>query len=240
MYCAIIPTLPQEPLLVQALESVFTQTLAPAQVLVVIDEDSTYPASWWKQINSRFPDATLLQHQGRGMASALAAGIEHSRLDYISFLDSDDRWLPHKQEFQIAALQEEPTLDAVACHASVVQLSNNGVETHLRTAPSATFTATTFCNSTFTKFGGPDLTANHFTWLYRWWWHARRSGIITKTLDTTGLIRRIHGENSWLVSNDEAHLELRRELRDLLSTRNNSPSFPTPLPEFVTVGTLPQ
>jgi glycosyltransferase involved in cell wall biosynthesis len=221
MYAAVIATLPCEPFLNQALESIFTQTFAPAQVIVVVDKDAIYATSWAEDLRTRFPGVTLVRHSGRGLASALGAGIGLVQHDYVAFLDADDRWLPDKQESQITALQMDPESDVVLCYASVVCVSPDGSEKQVSLAPSATFTAATFRIGTFARFGQPDVTAHHYTWLYRWWWQARRQGIVATTITEPGLIRRIHGANSWLVENDLAHRQLRQELRNLLSTREN-------------------
>lgn len=216
MYSVVIASLPDEPKVVDALESIFDQTLLPEEVMIIIDSEVEVSATWAAQIERDFPHTFIHRQTSTGMASAVSSGIRRSKGSYVAFLDADDLWSPTKQEVQIGVLRANSELDAVTCSATNLRMGADGSEHSSKAVSSATFTATTFRRDCFDTFGFPDVEAGHFVWLYRWWWNARQQGIRTEHVAELGLIRRIHGNNSWFVSNDRAHHELRLELHRLV------------------------
>ena len=92
----VIPTFNRAKLLQRALESVFSQTVLPYEVIVV-DDGSTDNT---KEIVKNFP-ATYLYQKNKGVSSARNLGIKNSSGDVIAFLDSDDEWLPTKIQTQL-------------------------------------------------------------------------------------------------------------------------------------------
>lgn len=212
MYSTVIASLADEPLLSEALDSVFAQSVPPSSVEVVIDRESSATRDWIRDIHTRHPSVSFEVQQGTGMAAALAEGISRVREEFVAFLDSDDLWLPRKQEHQIALLRQAPHVDAATC------LSRNIGRVSGDDRPAvdaAMFTATTFRTVAFDRFGMPDAEASHYVWLYRWWARARGMGIRTSSVDYVGLERRIHGGNSWIQGQDQAHRDLMAELRRL-------------------------
>jgi glycosyltransferase involved in cell wall biosynthesis len=89
----------------ECLDSVFAQTLAPTEVLVVDDhsEDGSL------EFAQGYPAAVLaVPAEGSGASSARNTGIRRSESDLIAFLDADDRWLPHALDLMVAGLHEHP------------------------------------------------------------------------------------------------------------------------------------
>lgn len=206
-------------MILEALNSIYSQTLAPNRVVIVVDDRDEVPFPWWRSIVTAFHDVELLRHPGSGIASAMASGIRHMSSPYLAFLDTDDLWMPEKQAKQVAALEQAEHVDAVICSARNVWTSTTGHSHHEPTFACATFTATTFRATTFEKFGFPDPIAGHHTWLYRWWAKARRQGISSHHVDYLGLDRRIHGANSWCIDNAVAHQALLSELRIIIAAK---------------------
>jgi len=100
----IIPTFNRAHTLERALNSVFSQTRAPNQVIVVDDGSTDHTCSL---IRERFPRVDYIHQPNRGVSVARNTGIRlaSNQQDdaWIALLDSDDEWLPEKLEKQLAA-----------------------------------------------------------------------------------------------------------------------------------------
>jgi glycosyltransferase involved in cell wall biosynthesis len=104
----VIPVFNGEAFLAEALDSVFAQTLAPDEVIVV-DDGST---DGTQAVLRRYGDRVRYVHQqNKGPAAARNRGIGMARGDLFAFLDADDLWLPEKLVRQIACFAERPNLD---------------------------------------------------------------------------------------------------------------------------------
>lgn len=91
----------------ECLASVAAQTFRDFELLIVDDHSSDET----EIIARSFPGARFLQQDGKGFAGAWNSGIRASRGRYLSFLDSDDRWLPGKLAAQAAMLEGDPHID---------------------------------------------------------------------------------------------------------------------------------
>jgi glycosyltransferase involved in cell wall biosynthesis len=103
----IIPTFNRASLLPRAIESVLSQTFANFELLIVDDrsEDETH------QTVARFTDERIrfFQHDvNGGNAAARNTGIQAARGGLITFLDSDDEFLPEFLSTMVAALEGTP------------------------------------------------------------------------------------------------------------------------------------
>lgn len=101
----IIPVYNEERYLHYAIESVLSQTLLPAEVIIVDDgssDDTMY-------IVNRYRDCiTYIRKEHSGVAHTMNVGIEHAKCRYIAFLDADDLWIKEKLEIQMRAIQSHP------------------------------------------------------------------------------------------------------------------------------------
>ncbi len=111
----IIPTWNRALPLGHALASVYAQTVAPHEVIVV-DDGSTDDTR--RQICKRFADVRYIYQANKGVSSARNAGLRAATGQWIAFLDSDDRWQPSKLERQLAALKTRP--DCRICHTEEI------------------------------------------------------------------------------------------------------------------------
>jgi len=99
----VLPTYNRERSLGEAIDSVLQQTYAALELLVV-DDAST---DGTEALVLGFGDARIsyLRHENnRGGSAARNTGMAQARGEFIAFQDSDDTWLPHKLETQVAAL----------------------------------------------------------------------------------------------------------------------------------------
>jgi len=209
----VIATRAQAPFLTQALASIAQQSLRADHVFVVCDVNDEPGAPWLADLKLSLPGVHVVQSSGTGMISAMNFGIGLSSSSYIAFLDSDDLWLPNKQAEQIRMLREDPELDAATGLAANFRMTAVGTPIVQPAHASVMFTSTTFRSDVFERFGQLDPDSTHFTWLYRWWGEARRSGIRTACSPYVGTHRRLHADNSWRVRGPQAHRELLSEVR---------------------------
>ncbi len=95
--------------LAQALDSVLHQSFGDFEIIVVDGNSSDNSIS----IAESYPKVTCIAQSDEGFSSAWNLGITSSRGPLISFLDSDDIWLPSKLESQVAFFQKHPETDCV-------------------------------------------------------------------------------------------------------------------------------
>ena len=115
----IIPTYNRAATLGRALESVYTQSRQADEVCVVDDGSVDGTEELVKQ---HYPDTIYIKQKNSGVSSARNTGVDATTSKYLSFLDSDDEWLPKKIETQLRALQAEPDFRLV--HSDEIWIRN--------------------------------------------------------------------------------------------------------------------
>jgi glycosyltransferase involved in cell wall biosynthesis len=98
--------------LAEALDSVLAQSYSHYEILVVDGGSSDRSVA----IASAYPRVEVVPQGGHGLADAWNLGITRSRGDLVAFLDSDDRWRPHKLRRQVDRLAADPSLQLVDAH----------------------------------------------------------------------------------------------------------------------------
>lgn len=94
-----------------SMDSVFAQTHADVELLVI--DDCSKDATWEliQHAAAREPCIVPIKMpQNGGVAAARNAGIEAATGTHIAFLDSDDRWLPDKLALQLAHMRQTGTM----------------------------------------------------------------------------------------------------------------------------------
>lgn len=115
----VIPTHNRAALVSRAIRSVFGQTLAPREIIVVDDgsDDGTAPL-----LARTFPSVTILRQANAGVSAARNRGINAATGEWIALLDSDDEWLPRKLELQAKLLAGHP--EVRVCHTDEIWIRN--------------------------------------------------------------------------------------------------------------------
>lgn len=93
-----------------SMDSVFAQTHADVELLVI--DDCSKDASWDIVLSMAMREPRLVpirMARNGGVAAARNAGIEAATGTHIAFLDSDDRWLPDKLAQQLAHMRATGT-----------------------------------------------------------------------------------------------------------------------------------
>jgi glycosyltransferase involved in cell wall biosynthesis len=116
MISVVIPTYNCAGYLPGCLESVFRQTLPPAEVIVV-DDGST--ENTHEVLKPWFDRIRYVRQQRAGAAAARNAGIRLSSSQYIALLDADDEWDDRKLQLQSEMLQRHPNAGLVCSDFSI-------------------------------------------------------------------------------------------------------------------------
>lgn len=103
----IIPTYNRAAMLKEALESVLAQTYSDYEVLVV-DDGSTDNTREVVESLQRPDKIRYIPREHQERSRTRNYGISQARGEYIAFLDSDDMFLPHKLEKQVALMDQHP------------------------------------------------------------------------------------------------------------------------------------
>ena len=101
----IIPTWNRAERLVQAIDSVCSQTRA-AHEIIVVDDGSTDNTR--EIVASGFSTIRYHYQENRGVSGARNTGLRMAAGDWIALLDSDDQWQPTKLQRQLEALRARP------------------------------------------------------------------------------------------------------------------------------------
>jgi hypothetical protein len=114
----IIPAYNQAQYLGRSIRSALGQTCADLEILVV-DDGSTDETP---TVARSFTDARVryIRKANGGLSSARNAGIAQATGRFLSFLDSDDQFLPGKLEALLAAFEADPTLGLTAGQAILI------------------------------------------------------------------------------------------------------------------------
>jgi glycosyltransferase involved in cell wall biosynthesis len=95
----------------RAVDSVWVQTLRPAEVIIVDDGSNEETRSYLREIIRSYESGwiKLIEHENnKGPGSARNTGWDNASQPYIAFLDSDDSWHPKKIELQYNFMVSNP------------------------------------------------------------------------------------------------------------------------------------
>jgi len=114
----IIPAYNQGHYLEGCVQSVLNQSYQDFEVIIV-DDGSTDRT---KEIGTSFSDSRVhyIYQSNKGLSGARNTGIKKARGKYITYLDSDDQFLPKKLEVLVDKLENEPDLGLVAGEAIII------------------------------------------------------------------------------------------------------------------------
>lgn len=112
-YGVVIPAFNAAATIVETLRSVLEQTVAAEEILVV-DDGSTDDTA--ELVLAMGGPVRLLRQDNAGPGKATTAGIMALSTPLVATLDSDDLWLPHKMERQLAHLDRSPQSAGVFGH----------------------------------------------------------------------------------------------------------------------------
>jgi len=113
----IIPTFNRRDYITIALDSVLTQTYKDYEIIIIDDGSSDNTKEVLKPYQNRI---RYFYQQNSGIPATRNRGIREAHGEYITFLDSDDYWLPEKLELQIECFKQNPHYGMVATRCSSI------------------------------------------------------------------------------------------------------------------------
>jgi glycosyltransferase involved in cell wall biosynthesis len=118
----IIPYYNRARFIDECLASIFSQSHAPDEVIVVDDGSTPDQRAHLDRFLPRIRIVDQVRNQG--VAAARNAGVRAATGVWLAFNDSDDTWVPDKLKHQLAYLANHPTCDGV--HTAVRAIFQNG------------------------------------------------------------------------------------------------------------------
>lgn len=110
----VIPTRGRPGLVVRAVRSALAQTVAPYEVIVVVDGPD--PATYQALLSLHDQRVRVIALETPvGGAEARNVGARAASGDWIALLDDDDEWLPAKLERQLEAAAQQPGANVIVC-----------------------------------------------------------------------------------------------------------------------------
>ncbi len=111
----VIPVYNSESTIEETLNSVINQTYDNLEIILVDDGSNDNSNQVMTSYIEKHKDKEirLITKKNGGVSSSRNAGIDESKGDFISFLDSDDQWLSGKIEKQIDVFLNDPQIDCL-------------------------------------------------------------------------------------------------------------------------------
>jgi glycosyltransferase involved in cell wall biosynthesis len=128
---AIIPTYNRETTIQRAVNSVLAQTWKEIEVIVVDDGSTDKTVEVLETYGDKI---RVIRQPNGGPSAARNTGIRAATGEIISFLDSDDEWLPTKTERQVRLLQRTESAGVVCCICNTRMLFSSGIVTSFQAA----------------------------------------------------------------------------------------------------------
>lgn len=112
----IVPALNAELFLAKCLASIEAQTYSNWELVLVNDGSTDATQSIAQAFMEQRPNQVrVISTENQGLSCARNNGLVAARGEYLTFLDSDDLWLPKKLESQVNILNQNHTAQATTC-----------------------------------------------------------------------------------------------------------------------------
>lgn len=102
----IVPVYKVEAYLGRCVESILAQTYRNMEILLVDDGSPDRCPQICEEYAAKDPRIRVIHQENKGLSGARNTGIDKARGEYLAFIDSDDKWLPHFLESLYRAMTE--------------------------------------------------------------------------------------------------------------------------------------
>lgn len=124
----VIPLYEHERFIIQALESVYSQSVKPREIIVV-DDGSTDRSLENAQIFARsHPEVIIQSHPNHGAHYTINTGIKQATGEYVSILNSDDAYHRDRLSECLTLFNANPELTAVCTGLSFINEKGQSIQ----------------------------------------------------------------------------------------------------------------
>jgi glycosyltransferase involved in cell wall biosynthesis len=195
----VIPVYNAAHFLPEAVESIRRQEYEPVEIIVVDDGSTDNCAEVATGLGS---NVRYARQENAGPAAARNHGLSLARGEFISFLDADDLWPPHKLSIQMARLLAEPELDFVLGRTQYQALPGGEIPNILFEGPENTIPPTVvgsgvYRRRVFDRIGVFEESLR-FAEDMDWFMRALENHVEMRILRPPTLLYRLHGKNMTL------------------------------------------
>jgi glycosyltransferase involved in cell wall biosynthesis len=113
----VIPSYNQAKYIAYNLDSILAQTYSNFEVIFIDDGSKDNTAEILKSYTEKDSRIKYFYQNNSERAVARSHGISKAAGKYVCLVDSDDTWLPHKLETQLAVIENDPEI--ILCYAPV-------------------------------------------------------------------------------------------------------------------------
>jgi teichuronic acid biosynthesis glycosyltransferase TuaG len=120
----ILPYYKKKFFIKECLYSIVNQTYKELEIIIVYDDENYDDLAYIKSlefIDERFK--IIINKKNQGAGTSRNVGIQHSKGNYIAFIDADDTWVKEKVEYQINKMIK---YEASFTHTSYNIIDENG------------------------------------------------------------------------------------------------------------------
>lgn len=132
-FSVVIPLYNKERQIAGTLRSVFAQTCADYEIIVVDDGSTDGSAAVVESLHD--PRIRLIRQANAGVSAARNLGIAEARGEYVALLDADDEWRPEYLATIADLIRRYPQCDVFATNYSHVDSNGKTFPTILRKLP---------------------------------------------------------------------------------------------------------
>ncbi len=123
----VIPLYNHERYIETALESVWAQSLRPAEIIVIDDGSTDGSADTMRRLCALHPEIVFWSWPNQGAHHTLNAAIHRATGDFVAVLNSDDCYHPERLAACMAVVQSDPAVDAVTTGVSFMDQAGRAV-----------------------------------------------------------------------------------------------------------------
>ena len=125
----IITSYNQKELLREAVDSVLSQTVDPYEIFIIDANSSDGSQALIQEFESSNPEIVngILLQEDPGLPQTRNRALEEVSGDYVSILDGDDRFLPHKIESELKKLHLNPDFGAIYSNYYIINRSGGRI-----------------------------------------------------------------------------------------------------------------